>query len=407
MEVRPEDFVDWDNPQWHWPAWKFGLLMEIMFDDLYPKFNTAPWGILNPGAFHHDVNDCATRASTIDELRALLNERHTSQRSKCRRIARRCHHLLQDRHPPIPTHVESPSEAPPIVEELPGTPSPDAEAAPQSPKPPPQPTVQMRDAATQTEPRVTKNKARAPARRTGAARRKPTAAASSSRPEDLPSAGRYSLLPRTTGGVVKARSPEPPASAARAKGSTLLSSAWEMLVVACISSGDGAGIVLLCSGHPHWLGRERDSLLVQLPHTARLVAGCILWGRRVYSDDFTRVGSSILLSSGARCALAARAPSSTHALEPLVGYDGKTASLSRRDRPGRPPADGGQQRFRQRAGIDQLGNQPTIVFMDGVFDLTATPAASTSTRVTPGLKVRRRWGCCSDARAALAHGVWV
>ncbi|KAL8383700.1 hypothetical protein RB595_010753 [Gaeumannomyces hyphopodioides] len=236
-----------------------------------PKYNTEPSPILNAEAFHHDVHDCATRASKIDEFHRLLAERKQQRLKELRdafnKIATKiiCNpseppddiwwpaarfirhptldHLVQlfeallsagcfpeiqgppncSAMPPFalkatPADSEprpAPSDTRPNVEELLATPPQTSAVGHQSPKPPPQPTVQMRDAGTQTEFRVTKKKAPA-SRRTGAASRKSIVA--SSRLEDSPSAERYNLRTRTSAGVTKAR--ERPAPTARAKRST-------------------------------------------------------------------------------------------------------------------------------------------------------------------------------------------
>ncbi|KAK1781985.1 hypothetical protein QBC45DRAFT_17682 [Copromyces sp. CBS 386.78] len=63
------------GPGWTWPYWKFGLQREDLEKKLHDQYNTFNLAILDPEAFHHDVQELANRATTTDELHQLLAER--------------------------------------------------------------------------------------------------------------------------------------------------------------------------------------------------------------------------------------------------------------------------------------------------------------------------------------------
>ncbi|PSR97242.1 hypothetical protein BD289DRAFT_459089 [Coniella lustricola] len=66
-----------DPPAWAepWPFWKFGLKQSDLKTTLHTKFNTISTSIQDPEAFHHDVCELSNRASTLDELEQLMEER--------------------------------------------------------------------------------------------------------------------------------------------------------------------------------------------------------------------------------------------------------------------------------------------------------------------------------------------
>ncbi|KAJ3492294.1 hypothetical protein NLG97_g5434 [Lecanicillium saksenae] len=57
-----------DDLEWTWPAWKFGLKMDDQFKQLQEAYNTIPSAIQNPQAFHLDLLEIATKATTKEEL---------------------------------------------------------------------------------------------------------------------------------------------------------------------------------------------------------------------------------------------------------------------------------------------------------------------------------------------------
>lgn len=68
MDDRPE----WAEP---WPFWKFGLKHDDLHTTLHTKFNTVPSAIQDPEAFHHDVFEISSRASTLAEFERLMEVR--------------------------------------------------------------------------------------------------------------------------------------------------------------------------------------------------------------------------------------------------------------------------------------------------------------------------------------------
>lgn len=68
MDDRPE----WAEP---WPFWKFGLNHDDLHTTLHTKYNTVPSAIQDPEAFHHDVYEISTRASSLPEFEQLMEER--------------------------------------------------------------------------------------------------------------------------------------------------------------------------------------------------------------------------------------------------------------------------------------------------------------------------------------------
>lgn len=74
MDTRPAN-VDYSDPRWNWPCWKFHLSLEDLFGSLYDEFNTIYIPIQEPVAFHHDVFELCSTATTLGEFRKLLKQR--------------------------------------------------------------------------------------------------------------------------------------------------------------------------------------------------------------------------------------------------------------------------------------------------------------------------------------------
>lgn len=64
-----------DDPGCAWPFWKFGLQKDDLTTTLHDRYNTIPSAIQDPEAFHHDVYELSTRASTLDEFERLMEDR--------------------------------------------------------------------------------------------------------------------------------------------------------------------------------------------------------------------------------------------------------------------------------------------------------------------------------------------
>ncbi|KAK8012418.1 hypothetical protein PG991_009793 [Apiospora marii] len=64
-----------DELSWSWPAWKFGMKRDDLFSKLHDQYNTFQSAIQDPEAFHHDVYEISTSASTADEFHRLLADR--------------------------------------------------------------------------------------------------------------------------------------------------------------------------------------------------------------------------------------------------------------------------------------------------------------------------------------------
>lgn len=64
-----------DDPGCAWPFWKFGLQKDDLNTTLHDRYNTIPSAIQDPEAFHHDVYELSTRASTLDEFEQLMEDR--------------------------------------------------------------------------------------------------------------------------------------------------------------------------------------------------------------------------------------------------------------------------------------------------------------------------------------------
>ncbi|KAL6900401.1 hypothetical protein GGI43DRAFT_405347 [Trichoderma evansii] len=61
--------------EWYWPFDKFPLDPNDLFTTLHDRFNTRPFPLQDPVAFHRDVYECADSSDTIDEFYSRLEER--------------------------------------------------------------------------------------------------------------------------------------------------------------------------------------------------------------------------------------------------------------------------------------------------------------------------------------------
>ncbi|KAI1374317.1 hypothetical protein F4677DRAFT_426828 [Hypoxylon crocopeplum] len=64
-----------DDPGWSWPAWKFGMKRDELFTKLHDQYNTVPFSIQDPEAFHHDVCEISNTANTVNEFHRMLADR--------------------------------------------------------------------------------------------------------------------------------------------------------------------------------------------------------------------------------------------------------------------------------------------------------------------------------------------
>jgi hypothetical protein len=64
-----------DDPGLAWPFWKFGLKKDDLFTTLHDRYNTFASSIQDPEAFHHDVYEIATDASSTDDFHRRLADR--------------------------------------------------------------------------------------------------------------------------------------------------------------------------------------------------------------------------------------------------------------------------------------------------------------------------------------------
>lgn len=78
--VRPQ--VNFSQPEWFWPSWKFGLPLQACFGSLHDEFNTFHIPIQETRAFHADVVETSSIAKDLDELRALLRQRREQRREE-------------------------------------------------------------------------------------------------------------------------------------------------------------------------------------------------------------------------------------------------------------------------------------------------------------------------------------
>lgn len=83
MDFRPAH-VDYSEEQWSWPSWKFNLSLDALFTGLYDQYNTIPIPIQEPIAFHHDVVEVCSIATTVDQFHSLLKGRRDQRVSELR-----------------------------------------------------------------------------------------------------------------------------------------------------------------------------------------------------------------------------------------------------------------------------------------------------------------------------------
>ncbi|KAI0548139.1 hypothetical protein F4679DRAFT_334643 [Xylaria curta] len=72
---RPRKIDLYAEPEYHWPAWKFGMTMHELWGELHDQYNTLRIPIQCQRAFHLDVKELATKASTREEFFHLMDER--------------------------------------------------------------------------------------------------------------------------------------------------------------------------------------------------------------------------------------------------------------------------------------------------------------------------------------------
>jgi hypothetical protein len=68
-----------DDPGWAWPAWKVGMKRDDLFTTLHDQYNTFTYTIQDPEAFHHDVYELSSDASTPDEFHRLMTARRNQR----------------------------------------------------------------------------------------------------------------------------------------------------------------------------------------------------------------------------------------------------------------------------------------------------------------------------------------
>ncbi|PHH86665.1 hypothetical protein CDD83_9914 [Cordyceps sp. RAO-2017] len=61
-----------DDPDWAWPAWKFGMRKDDLFTTLHDRYNTFTFTLQDPEAFHHDVYEISRDADTAEQFHRLL-----------------------------------------------------------------------------------------------------------------------------------------------------------------------------------------------------------------------------------------------------------------------------------------------------------------------------------------------
>ncbi|KAL8312994.1 hypothetical protein RB597_004762 [Gaeumannomyces tritici] len=96
--------IDYHNPEWRWPSWKFGLHMRVLFEDLYQKYNMEPSPIQQAEAFHHDVYEIANRASSPEEFYRLLGERKKQRLEELKNAFNKVATAITG-HPALTSHI--------------------------------------------------------------------------------------------------------------------------------------------------------------------------------------------------------------------------------------------------------------------------------------------------------------
>lgn len=64
-----------DEPGWTWPAWKFGLKRDDLFNSLHEQYNTFAFSLQDPEAFHADVYEISHDADTAQDFHRLMADR--------------------------------------------------------------------------------------------------------------------------------------------------------------------------------------------------------------------------------------------------------------------------------------------------------------------------------------------
>ncbi|KAM4058662.1 hypothetical protein HRG_006384 [Hirsutella rhossiliensis] len=64
-----------DDPDWAWPAWKFGMRRDDLFTSLHERYNTFTYSLQDPEAFHHDVYEISIDADTPEQFHRLMADR--------------------------------------------------------------------------------------------------------------------------------------------------------------------------------------------------------------------------------------------------------------------------------------------------------------------------------------------
>ncbi|PHH67349.1 hypothetical protein CDD81_115 [Ophiocordyceps australis] len=65
-----------DEPDWAWPAWKFGMKRDDLFTTLSQRYNTITIPVQDPEAFHHDVYEISHDAENTEQFHRLMADRH-------------------------------------------------------------------------------------------------------------------------------------------------------------------------------------------------------------------------------------------------------------------------------------------------------------------------------------------
>jgi hypothetical protein len=64
-----------DDPGWTWPAWKFGLKRDDLFNSLHEQYNTFTFSLQDPEAFHADVCEISHDAESTQDFHRLMADR--------------------------------------------------------------------------------------------------------------------------------------------------------------------------------------------------------------------------------------------------------------------------------------------------------------------------------------------
>ncbi|TWU76301.1 hypothetical protein ED733_005623 [Metarhizium rileyi] len=64
-----------EDPNWAWPAWKFGMKENDLFTNLHDQYNTLSFTLQDPDAFHHDVYEISREAETAHEFHRMMADR--------------------------------------------------------------------------------------------------------------------------------------------------------------------------------------------------------------------------------------------------------------------------------------------------------------------------------------------